>query len=228
MAISTYSELQTAIENWLDRDDLSSRVPEFISLAEADLNRDTKLRHQEVLATTDYTSSGTSRFLSLPNNFLRLYSILIKQKGGNDSTYEHLKYMAPEFMTRYVRQSSGKPYYYTVRQNIELDVLADKSYTLRMHYLKGWDIASDTTNGLLTNHPDVYLYGSLVHAYIFVYEDASHPSVRQYAALFDRAKEQADLLNHKLRDDAELDVTHVAGITGYNDVYEYDIIHGRY
>ncbi len=39
MAISTYAELQTATANWLDRTDLSSRIPEFIDLAEATFNR---------------------------------------------------------------------------------------------------------------------------------------------------------------------------------------------
>ena len=39
MAIGTYAELQTAVANWLDRDDLTDRIPEFIALAEAKMNR---------------------------------------------------------------------------------------------------------------------------------------------------------------------------------------------
>ena len=35
MAITTYSELKTSIANFLDRDDLTSVIPDFISLAEA-------------------------------------------------------------------------------------------------------------------------------------------------------------------------------------------------
>ena len=35
MAIGTYAELKTAIANFLARDDLTDRIPEFISLAEA-------------------------------------------------------------------------------------------------------------------------------------------------------------------------------------------------
>ena len=39
MAINSYSSLQTAVANWLDRSDLTDRIPEFIDLAEARINR---------------------------------------------------------------------------------------------------------------------------------------------------------------------------------------------
>ena len=42
MAITTFSELKTAVANWLDRSDLTDRIPEFIALAEARHRRDFK------------------------------------------------------------------------------------------------------------------------------------------------------------------------------------------
>jgi hypothetical protein len=39
MAITTYSELQAAIGNWLDHSLFTSRTPEFIALFEAAANR---------------------------------------------------------------------------------------------------------------------------------------------------------------------------------------------
>ena len=39
MALSTYSDLTTAVANWTARADLTSRIPEFIKLAESDFNR---------------------------------------------------------------------------------------------------------------------------------------------------------------------------------------------
>ena len=44
MAISTKSELHTAVTNWLNRSDLTSRIPEFITLAEASFNRNLRTR----------------------------------------------------------------------------------------------------------------------------------------------------------------------------------------
>ena len=40
MAISTFTELKTAVDNWLARTDLAGRAPEFIALAEARMNRE--------------------------------------------------------------------------------------------------------------------------------------------------------------------------------------------
>jgi len=42
MAISTYSELKTAVANWLDRSDLTDVIPDFITLAETRHKRDFK------------------------------------------------------------------------------------------------------------------------------------------------------------------------------------------
>ena len=39
MAISTFAELKTAIDNWLARADMTDRAAEFIALAEARMNR---------------------------------------------------------------------------------------------------------------------------------------------------------------------------------------------
>ena len=43
MAITTYAELQSAITDFLNRDDLDAKAPTFISLAESNLSRD--IRH---------------------------------------------------------------------------------------------------------------------------------------------------------------------------------------
>ena len=40
MAISTYSELKTAVENWLDHTLYTARVPEFIVLPVVDGSED--------------------------------------------------------------------------------------------------------------------------------------------------------------------------------------------
>ena len=51
MAISTFAELKTAAANWLDRSDLTDRIPEFIALAEARFNRVLRIRDMETVST---------------------------------------------------------------------------------------------------------------------------------------------------------------------------------
>lgn len=65
MAITTFSELKTGIANWLERDDLTSRIPEFIALAEARHRREIRIRQmqkrQNLLSGTSYTITGITQ-----------------------------------------------------------------------------------------------------------------------------------------------------------------------
>lgn len=60
MALTNYGELKTAIANWLDRSDLTSRIPEFIAMAEDRIGRDTRLRVRGIEAYADITLTGTA------------------------------------------------------------------------------------------------------------------------------------------------------------------------
>ena len=61
MAISNYAELQTATANWLDRTDLTDRIPEFIDLAESTFNRTIRNR-QMITKKDDYSLDGRYQF----------------------------------------------------------------------------------------------------------------------------------------------------------------------
>jgi len=57
MAITTYSELQTAVADWLDREDLSpARVQDLIMSGEYRLYDDVKLRCMEDAMSTTLTT----------------------------------------------------------------------------------------------------------------------------------------------------------------------------
>ena len=68
MAIGTYAELQTAVANWLDRDDLTARIPEFIALAEAKMNSNLRISLMENVSTALIMSGGV-RDYSLHSGF---------------------------------------------------------------------------------------------------------------------------------------------------------------
>ena len=78
MAISNYSDLQSTVANYLHRGDLTGQIPDFISLAEARINRKLRLRAME------NTASGTTtgQTISLPTGFVAAKRIQIALGGS--------------------------------------------------------------------------------------------------------------------------------------------------
>ena len=69
MAISNYTELQTAVANWLDRDDLSARIPEIRRIEgklDGDINLDGPLHRPAVSATVSVVDGVVRTQMDLP------------------------------------------------------------------------------------------------------------------------------------------------------------------
>ena len=168
MAINSYSTLQTAVSNWLDRDDLSDRIPEFISLAEATFNRVLRIRAMET-TLADTTPSG-SKEDPLPTGYLQLREIHL-----TTSPIVSLAYITPEIMYRIRSGSiSGKPTNYTILgDNLLFGPTPDGAYDYSITYYKAFTELSDVapTNWLILNAPDLYLYGTLLQAEPFLMND---------------------------------------------------------
>ena len=172
MAINTYGTLQTAVANWLDRDDLTSRIPEFISLTEAIFNRTLRIRAMETIVS-DNTPSG-SKEDSLPTGYLQMREIHLET-----SPIVPLSYITPEIMYR-IRAGSvnGRPNSYTIMgENILFGPTPDSAYAYSMTYYKALDALSDAapTNWAILNAPDMYLYGTLLQAEPFLMNDERVP-----------------------------------------------------
>lgn len=167
MAISNYSELKTAVANWLDRTDLTNRIPEFIALAEARFNRDLRIRAME----TRSTATVTTRYTGLPGGYLQMRNVQL-----NTSPVTSLEYLTPEMMDRlWAGSTTGVPVAYTIiGDELQLGPIPDSGYTLEMAYYKKFDALSDaaTTNWVISNAPDVYLYGALLEAEPYLKNDA--------------------------------------------------------
>jgi hypothetical protein len=192
MAISTYSELKSAISSWLDRTDLDTVIPDFIVLAEARHKRDFKIRRMETRVTTNTIED--SEFYSLPDNYVAMRNI---QLNTNPKT--SLEYLTPEQMDRiHAGSSKGKPKAFSIiGNNIQIRPIPDSVYQIEILYFKHFTALSDsnTTNDLLTHHPDVYLYGSLVEAEQYLNNDKR---IDTWASFYDRAKR--DIIESNERD----------------------------
>ena len=181
MAISTYSELQTAVANWLDRDDLTARIPEFIALAEARFNRVLRLRSMEAKYTANTVAA--QRNLALPTSYIQMRNFQV-----NTSPLTTLSYVTPEIYDRlWGGSTQGTPKFYTILANeVSLGPIPASVQEVEMLFYKKFDNLSvtTTTNTLLTDSPDLYLYGSMLEAEPFIMNDERVPL---WAAALDRA-----------------------------------------
>jgi len=169
MAIGTFSELKTAAANWLGRDDLTDRIPEFIVLAEARMNRIIDARAQEVRATATLTADDA--YTSLPTDLRTIRSVQL-----NTTPTTVCRFMPPAMLERtYPSTTTGKPLAYTViGTEIKFAPTPDSGYTAEILYTQGITALSDTNanNTYLTRSPDAYLYGTLSEAHRYLMDPA--------------------------------------------------------
>jgi hypothetical protein len=193
MAIGTFAELKVASANWLDRSDLTDRIPEFISLAEARFNRVLRIRDMETVSTAISTAAGTREY-DLPTGFVQM-----KEFHLSTDPITPLAYITPEMMSRMQAGSSkSKPQVFTIiADKVRLGPNPDAVYTTSMLYYKAFTALSDsaTTNDMLTNNPDVYLYGTLLEAEPFIMNDERVPL---WLAAFEKAV--SDIQNQDNKD----------------------------
>lgn len=158
MALANYSDLQAAPANWLARTDLNAsganyaRVAEAITLAEARLNADLRLDTMALVQSTTMTAGNTATVFDVTTRVIRSIKITAF------SPPHALSYASPEFFPNVQRAGSGEPVYYTLRTGLEWDIAPDSAYAIAIEYYPRLDLATSTTNWLMTNLPNVYLY----------------------------------------------------------------------
>jgi len=162
MGLSTYAELQASIASWLMRDDLTAAIPDFITLAEADLNA--KLRLRAMLTTDTVDAAGGA----LPDDCLAVKSVSL-------SGYDDLRFGTPgEAVTHSLAYVGDPADLWTVDGNSLVVSPTQSSGTVTIRYYARVPALSDAnpTNHVLTASPGVYLYGALVQAAPYLLDDA--------------------------------------------------------
>jgi hypothetical protein len=173
MAISTYTELLAAGANWLARDDLTLRLPEFVVLCEAKLNRALFVRQMETRSTTSVdTADDEPEFISLPSDFQSMRRIRLSSVIGKPRL-QYLDGTQADELRYGLSDAAAQPAYFTIMgDEIELIPTPDQDYTIEMVYRKYIPaLASNSTNWLLTLAPDIYLYGMLLESAPYIKED---------------------------------------------------------
>lgn len=171
MALTTYTELKASLADWLNRSDLTAAIPDFISLAEAQIERQLRTRQMIVRATASFAAAA--EYGTTPDDFLETKSIKLQTNPVTPLTFQTIDALDELSNTTYL--SSGKPLYFTVvGSQFRLLPIPDAAYTAELvYYAKLTKLSvSVATNFLLTQAPDVYLYGSLLQAAPYLQDDA--------------------------------------------------------
>lgn len=168
MALANYSNLKSAIQTWTHRDDIADLADDIIDLCETQIynNEAAPLKVRE-LETSDTTSAGAAT-LALPTGFIEMRKLTLT--SGSEE-YD-CRYRAPESLQ--VVNSSSRPKNFTIAASaIKFDRTPDQTYTANRVYLAKPTAlsSSNTTNTVLTNYPNIYLFGCMWAAFIYTGEE---------------------------------------------------------
>jgi hypothetical protein len=179
MALDTYAALQAAVADYLARSDLTSQIPDFITLNESRMNKVLRTRYQETVSTITIDAATEA----LPTDFLEARTFVL-----SSSPNVVLEFMSPtDLETTYASGAAGRPLNFAIiGSNFKFGPTPDATYSGSLTYYAKIPALSDsnTTNWLLTNYPDLYLYGTLMEAAPFC---ASDDRIPIWMGLYDRA-----------------------------------------
>lgn len=196
MAISTYTELQQAVQDWMDRTDIAGNVVDMVTLAEARLNRKLKV------VETNATLTGTAGSRSIDISGLAIVQPITLKLNEDFREWD----ITPrENGTFDYGDTSSRPSFWSIDgTNIVFDVPLDQNYPFRFRY-RGRFALSDAapTNDLLEKHPDAYLAASIVWGGLFTEDDRK---ISTWKALLDEAiSEISSTINQNQRGQLTVD-----------------------
>ena len=181
MALSTYAELKTSIGDWLNRSDLTSVIPDFISLAEAQVERTLRTRQMIVRANASFNA----QYGAVPDDFLETKSLkLTSTNPETPLSFLSIDALDAE-MTKFT--ASGRPKFFgIVGGQFRIVPTPDSNYATELTYYAKLSklSASVATNFILSASPDIYLYGALLQAAPYLQDDNR---ISVWATLYERA-----------------------------------------
>lgn len=160
--ISTYAELVTAIGRTANRKDadFTAAIPNFIVLAEANLRRDVRARSE--VQTIDLTVDEDS--YPLPCGFDGIVSV-----NGTGDRPREITYVSSDTMDKsHWHGFNG----YTISGNSLYFGRAPGDIRLRYRAMFAPLSERNRCNWILSNAPDAYLYGALMHSAPYLEDDA--------------------------------------------------------
>ncbi len=171
--IVDYASLQSGMDAYLGQTLFQSRYPDFIDFFERCANR--RLREKSQETSTNLTTSGGS--VALPSDFIEQIRVTRLTTIPQDLQWlepSQAKIVYPDQIQVVTPPQYAIPSaFFTVEVgNIIVRPKDDASQIQLVYYAKIPALSiTNTTNWLLTSHPDLYLFGSMAEAEMFGVND---------------------------------------------------------
>ena len=176
MSLATFSDLTASIGKWLHRGDLAAIASDFVTLAETRIyqgSNDAQMPTDPLrLVNMEARATGTvsSNTIPIPDGMIEIRRFVV----GDGPTAKELTYASRDRLAE-LQKYPGQPRAYSWDAT-ELTVAPtpDGQYPYTLTYYKRFPALSTNqpTNWLMTNAPNVYLYGALVEAAPYLNNDA--------------------------------------------------------
>lgn len=153
-----YATLKATVADYLGGRSLSA-IDTFIDLAESHLNKVLRLSQQESIATATLTGA----YLALPADMLEVRTVRVDGRT--------VSYMTPEAQDRKYGSTGGTPRVYCVQADqFRFSPVPSSGVTVEIDYYQSITPldSTNTTNFVSTNWPEVYLFYTLYHAFMFI------------------------------------------------------------
>lgn len=214
--ITDFDSLQTTVVEYLAREGdatLVARIPTFIQLFEAKMNRDLLVPQMEKRSTALVNlAADEPEFISLPSDFQTMRTVRLNGVAGKP----RLQFMTPPQLEDYryrIGNVPGKPVYFSIfGDEMELAPTPNEAYSLEMIYRANIAPLSDsnTTNWLLLKAPDIYLYGALLESSPYTKEDGR---IATWAAGYSMALDGLNTLGARQSNDSGPTTVSLPGVT---------------
>ena len=193
MALSNYSQLKSSVADWLNRTDLTTAIVDFITLAEAQFNKE--IRNRKMIKRA--TATIDSQYSAVPADWLQTVDFVVEANPVvtlEFTTNEHLDKLRETYTT------SGTPKFYTiVGQELEVLPVPD-STTLTgeiTYYSKIPNLTdANPTNWLMNSSPGIYLYGTLLQSAPYLVDDSR---IALWSSLYQKLVKDLEIADQKAR-----------------------------
>jgi hypothetical protein len=152
---SNYGELKAEIADWLDRSDLESKIPGFISFAERSIFRKLRIPANEKVTEQTITSEDS---LAVPTDYLEARSMMV-----NSVPVERVSDI---YALNYANTTGAARYFGRVGGDFIFRPALNSGDVVTLNYWfdeSGMSADTDTTN-VLAIADDLYMYATIMEA----------------------------------------------------------------